>query len=157
MASVVTVEVKGLRELGERLKALGLDFKEGSRIARATTNAGAQVIKKLAIQKAPASPPQDTPAVPPNYLKSNIIVRYVRKSRLSSEHKVTIRSKGKGVLSEEISANPYAIGVYQEFGTVHHGPQPFMRPAFDQGKTAAVEAMKKRLTLRIEKAERGGK
>jgi HK97 gp10 family phage protein len=84
-------------------------------------------------------------------------VRYVRKSRLSSEHKVTIRSKGKGVLSEEISANPYAIGVYQEFGTVHHGPQPFMRPAFDQGKTAAVEAMKKRLTLRIEKAERGGK
>ncbi len=151
--ATVQIKTQGFRELGERLKALGLDFKEGGKIARATTNAGAQVIKKLAIQKAPASPPFATPRQPPGYLKSHVIVRYVRKSRLSSEHKVTVRNKGKGVLTD--TASPYAIGVYQEFGTVHHGPQPFMRPALDQGKGQAIEAMKKRLTLRIEKAEKG--
>ncbi len=151
--SVEIIKTQGFRELGERLKALALDFKEGSKIARATTNAGAQVIKKLAIQKAPASSPFETPQQPPGYLKSHVIVRHVRKSRLSAEHKVTVRSKGKGVV--DTAASPYAIGVYQEFGTVHHGPQAFMRPALDQGKGQAIEAMKKRLTLRIEKAEKG--
>lgn len=150
MADIVTFEVKGLRELGERLKALGLDFKQGRNVARATTNAGAQVIKKLAIQKAPVSDPSVTPDIPPGNLKKNIVVRYNRRSKLSSEHKVTVRSKGPKVIGE-----PYRVGVFQEFGTVHHGPQPFMRPALDQGKMQAIEAMKKRLLKRIEQAEKG--
>jgi HK97 gp10 family phage protein len=150
MATTVTIEVKGLRELGERLKALGLDFKKGKNIVRATTNAGAQVIKKLAQQKVPVSDFADTPRIPPGNLKKNIIVRYNRKSKLSSEHAVTVRHKGKGLVG-----NPYTVGVQQEFGNVNHGPQPYMRPALDQGKTAAIEAMKKRLLKRIEQAEKG--
>lgn len=154
MATVENIQLTGFRELEERLKALALDFKEGSKIARATTNAGAQVIKKLAIQKAPLSPPEITPDTPPGgTLKKNIIVKYVRKSkRFASEHSVTVR-RGKG----KLRVDPYQVGRFQEFGTVKQGPQPYLRPALDQGKTAAIEAMKKRLTMRIEKAERGGK
>jgi HK97 gp10 family phage protein len=154
--AVEYIQTKGFKELGERLKALGLDFKQGSNIARATTNAGAQVIKKLAILKAPMGPPQQTPEVPPGYLKKNIIVRYSRRQKTyTSEHAVTIRSKGKGVLSEDVSANPYAIGIYQEFGTVKQGPQSFMRPALDSGKGQALKAMYDRMLKRIEKAESG--
>ena len=47
--------------------------------------------------------------------------------------------------------------MFQEYGTVHHGPQPFMRPALDQGKSQAIEAMKKKIKERIDKANRGGK
>jgi HK97 gp10 family phage protein len=36
-------------------------------------------------------------------------------------------------------------GVLQEFGTVHHGPQPFMRPAFDRHKGQALEIIKRDL------------
>ena len=141
------IEVKGLRELGERMKSLSYDVNR--KTARAATNAGAQVIKKLAIQKAPVSDPSVTPNIPPGQLKKNIVVRYNRKSGLTSEHIVTVRSKGKGVIGQ-----PYRVGVFQEFGTVHHGKHAFLQPAFDQGKVAAVEAIKKRLQVRIDKAEK---
>lgn len=157
MATTVTVEVKGLRELGERLKALKLDFKANSKIARAATNAGAQVIKKLAVQKAPVSGPGLTPEVPPGYLRDSIIVRRQTRSKLTAEYAVTVRHKGKKANLRKDGTNPYQVGIFNEFGTVHQSPQPFMRPAFDQGKTQAVEQIKKRLLQRIEKAEKAVK
>lgn len=150
MATTVTIKVEGLRELGERMRGLSADVNR--KIARATTNAGAQVIKKIAQRLAPVSPPEVSPNIPPGNLKKNIIVRYKRKSRLTSEHVVTVRHKGPKVIGE-----PYRVGVFQEYGTVHHGPQPFMRPALDQGKGQAIEAMRKRMKDRIDKANRGGR
>lgn len=150
MATTVTIKVEGLRELGERMRGLSADVNR--KIARATTNAGAQVIKKIAQRLAPVSPPEVSPNIPPGNLKKNIIVRYKRKSRLTSEHVVTVRAKGPKVVGE-----PYRVGVFQEYGTVHHGPQPFMRPALDQGKSQAIEAMRKRMKDRIDKANRGGR
>lgn len=50
--------------------------------------------------------------------------------------------------------NPYTIGIYNEFGTVRAGPQPFMRPAFDSGKGDALNATIARLRARIDKANR---
>ena len=44
-------------------------------------------------------------------------------------------------------------GKFIEFGTVKMAPRPFLRPAYDQGKFPALEAMKARLIQRIEKAE----
>lgn len=32
-------------------------------------------------------------------------------------------------------------GLFQEFGTVHHGAQPFARPAFDQGIAASLRIL----------------
>lgn len=40
----------------------------------------------------------------------------------------------------------------QEFGTVHHPPHPYMRPAWDTGKTNAAEAIRDELKTEIEKA-----
>lgn len=40
----------------------------------------------------------------------------------------------------------------QEFGTKHHGAQPFMRPAFDQHKTSVLDGIKDDLWQEIEKA-----
>lgn len=146
MASV-TIQLNGFRELGERMRALSNEV--NLKLARATTNAGAQVIKKLAIRYAPGSDPSETPRVPPDNLKKNIIVRRRSKPKYTSEHAVTVRSKGKGVIG-----NPYTTGVQQEFGNVNHGPQAFMRPALDQGKQAALDAMKKKLADGIRKASK---
>jgi HK97 gp10 family phage protein len=150
MAEVVRIEVKGLRELGERMRALSKDV--NTKIARAATNAGAQVIKKLAQQKAPVSDPSVTPNIPPGNLRDNIYVRRNTKTRLTSQHVVTVRHKGKKLIGK-----PYQVGVYNEFGTVKMAAQPFMRPAFNQGKGQALEAIKKRLLQRIEKAEKAVK
>lgn len=43
--------------------------------------------------------------------------------------------------------NPQAV--LQEFGTAHHPPQPFMRPAWDETQDVALEIIKDELTLEI--------
>lgn len=43
-------------------------------------------------------------------------------------------------------------GILQEFGTVHHKPQPFMRPAWDGNDTRALEVIKETLAEEIDKA-----
>lgn len=49
---------------------------------------------------------------------------------------------------------PFAVkkGVQNEFGNINHGPQPFMRPAWDGGKDQALEDVKDGLGEEIEKA-----
>ena len=98
MVDRVTIKVEGLRELGQRFALLSDDMQK--KIARSATNAAAQVVKKLAKQKAPVVDPSVTPDIPPGNLKKNIIVRRTRprSTPLTSEHRVTVRSKGKGVV-----------------------------------------------------------
>jgi HK97 gp10 family phage protein len=147
----VTIKVEGLKELGKQFELLASDMQK--KVARSATNAAAQVVKKIAIRKAPVSSPEMTPNIPPGNLKKNIIVKRsrLRNSNLTSEHRVTVRGKAGAVVS------PYRVGVFQEYGTVQHGPQPFMRPSLDQGKSQAIEAMKKKIRERIDKANKGGK
>lgn len=155
MASV-TVKVEGLRELGLRLKDLSTDMQK--KVARAATNAAAQIIKKRAKQLAPIAPApyrvdDGTKAgqiVRPGNIGKNIVTKRVANSPLTSEHVVAVRGKRKDGYANR-------IGVLQEFGTVKQAPQPFMRPAFDQEKGFAVAAMKQKLRDRIELAEKGGK
>lgn len=110
--------------------------------------------------------------------------RLARKREDYSQYFVTVRHKGKGLkqpprygrkksqlkfvgvggrragqfklkrVAYAWNLNPYTIGVYNEFGTVKMAAQPFMRPAFENGKNAALDAMLSRLRARIEKANR---
>lgn len=144
--------MKGLRELGQVLGELQKDIQ--TKVARAAVNAGAQVIKKRAQQKVPISDPMDTPEVPPGYLRDSIIVRRQRRTRKTAEYAVTVRSRGKKVKLRKDGLSPYQLGVLNEFGTVKQGPKPWMRPAFEESKSAALEAMRKRLLARIAKANR---
>ena len=43
-------------------------------------------------------------------------------------------------------------GIQQEFGNRNHGPQPFMRPAWDGGQDALLEGIKDDLWAEIERA-----
>lgn len=146
MATMVKVE--GLRELGAAMQALGNEV--AKRIASGMTSAAAGVVRKDAIARAPEHDKVHTVdgvEVQPGNLKKNIVRKKVAKSktRLTSEHIVTVRGKRK---------DGYAAryGRLQEFGTVHHAPQPFLRPAFDGKKMEAIEAMKKAAGRRIEAA-----
>jgi HK97 gp10 family phage protein len=140
------VQIKGLHELGENMRRLAEDM--NVKIARQATNAGAQVIKKLAIQKAPIAPPDITPKIPYGSLKKNIIVARIGKGRttLTSLHIVAVRGGAKHNFASH-------VGSLQEFGTVRNvKPQPFMRPAFDEGKEAATSAIVDKLGKGIDAA-----
>ncbi len=151
------VRVEGLRELGEAMRALGRET--ATKIAGSMTSAGAQVVKKDAIRRAPEHDEPhkvDGVLVQPGNLKKNIVAKKVSKSKtpLTSAHIVTVRGKKK---------DGYAAryGRLQEFGTVHHAPHPFLRPAFDANRMQAVQAMKKagerRIAAAVKKAAKGVK
>lgn len=42
-------------------------------------------------------------------------------------------------------------GVQQEFGNEHHGPQPALRPAWDQDATQLLDRLGKELAVEVEK------
>lgn len=49
-------------------------------------------------------------------------------------------------------------GIFMEFGTSHHGPKPFMRPAWDAKWRSVLEEIKKNMWAVIAKtAERAGR
>jgi len=143
MASSVTVKVEGLRELGERMK--GLSEAMNNRIARAATAAGAAVIRDSAKQKV---------AVDTGNLKKNIIVKRLPKgeSPLTSEHIVTVR-QGKLTKKQKAAGLGDAFyGRFIEYGTAKMPARPFIRPAFDENKEKAVQAIKDRISKRLDKA-----
>jgi len=148
MARTVKIQVEGLKELGERLKLLDKDM--STKIARAATAAAAGVIKKIAVRKAPVAAEDYVVAgkkVPKGNVPKNTISKRLGKteSGLTSEHIVTLRSKRKDGYAAR-------IGSLNEFGTVKMAAQPFMRPAWDEGKDAALQAMVKRIEARLKKA-----
>lgn len=145
MPKTTRIEVKGLKELAEKMRLLSseVSLKIG---ARATASAAA-IVKKAAKDKAP---------VRTGSLRDSIIVKKLPKSetRLTEEYIVTVRGRGKkrpytkkGV---RIQNAPHAHFV--EFGTVKMGPEPFLGPALTNNKGAAIEAMKAKLAEGIDKA-----
>lgn len=145
MASSVTVEIKGLRELGERMAKLKADM--ALKIARSATGAAAQVVKKAAVRNIETSPSIDE-----GDLKRNVIVKRLppKQTTLTSEHVVTVRGRGKKAKKGFVAGAPHAHMV--EFGTVNMPAEPFLGPALERNVTKATEAMRKRLEARIIKA-----
>ena len=92
---------------GQALQELSEDIQK--KVARAATNAGAQVIKKGGdSQRASISDPALTPNIPSGYMRDSIIVRRQRQPEdkgLTSQHAVTVRHKGAKVLKD--APNPY--------------------------------------------------
>lgn len=139
MASTFS-KVAGLRELGENMRQLSAEV--ALRVAGRMTNAGAQVIKKEAVQNIIGSPSVETGS-----LRDAVIVKKIPKSQtdLTSEHIVTVRGRGKIIArgkkkGQKETEAPHAGFI--EFGTVNMPAEPFMRPAYDRKKLAAVDAMK---------------
>ena len=138
MANGITVKVEGLADIKAAMAELGP--KNAEAIARAMTNAGAQLVKKAAVTAAPEA---DVPLVvdgvevQPGNLKKNIVVKSVSKSRtrLTSEKIVTVKGKKKDCFAAR-------YGRLVEYGTVKQPAQPFLRPALAKNIQPAIEAMK---------------
>lgn len=133
------VKVEGLKELKAALeelpKATGTNV-----LKRALTEAG-QLVAGPAAAMAP-----DDPETGGYDLKKSITVGQRLSRRQKKRHK-----KGSKV-EVFIGAGPLSQATQQEFGNALHGPQPYMRPAWDANKMGALEYIKKALAEQIEKA-----
>jgi len=131
-----TVKIDGLRELDAALS----EFKSvaARRIGRRVLKEAGEPIARSARQKAPK-------------------LEWHLHESIDVGTKLTRRQRGlhprppKTAVEMHVgTANP--AGVTQEFGTSRHGPQPFMRPAWDEQKDMALTIIVNGLRVEIEKA-----
>lgn len=162
----VKVRVEGLSEmsanLGELSKATARNV-----LRRVLMKAGEPMAEAMR-QKAPDDPTTEgrdlrsSIAVSPR-LKNSVgkaeFAQVMRMGGTVAQARSAMRdarraAAGKGSFAE-VYVGPGkggAHGVLQEFGTINHPPQPFMRPAWDQEKDGALEIIKRELGGEIDKA-----
>jgi HK97 gp10 family phage protein len=133
----IRVKVEGLKPLKDALQDLGKAT--GRNVMRRVLLERGEPIAEAMRQNAP---------VATGYLQGSIDVS----TRLAPSAR-----KGHEKLSDNAvevfigpSATPRAI--MQEFGTVHHPPQPFARPAWDANKDETLEGIKDDIWAEIQKA-----
>lgn len=143
-------EIKGLRQLGENLKALGDEV--GSKIARQATGRAARIVQDREIELAPEAPADyvvDGVQVQKGNIKRQIKVKRVKAgdTQLTSEHRVVIRGKAKYGYASRVAS------IY-EYGSVKQPARPFVRPAWDQTKEPAKLELIETLRRGIKRASK---
>lgn len=146
-----TVRVDGLKELDEALGALAEEYSKasGKAVLRRVATKALQPMAAATRAMAP-----DDPETSGDDLRNS----YVVGTRLNRRQaKLARRDQNKSTVTIYMGTNDPA-GVQQEFGNVNHGPQPHIRPAFEQHKEGAIKIVAAELGPEIEKtAARLGK
>ena len=148
---MVDMKLDGFKELAEAMRELGP--RVAKNFLRSAVQTGAALIRDEAKLLAPVSTPGEKSAnqSPSGTLKRAIAIKRERDSRdiFSAKYSVFVRAGGmKGVNAYGKTDAFYARFV--EFGTSKMAAKPFLRPAFDHKKEAAVTAIGVRLDERIQ-------
>lgn len=148
------IQLTGFKELAAALRELP------ERVARndlrAAVNAGASVVKKAAIAKAP----EDTGALKANLYQKQIREQSgpmrqtfyvgVRRGVAKYANTKANRRSGKAGTAYKTDGTTWYWRLV-EFGTSKMAAKPFLRPAFESQKEAAVKAIGDKLDERIQK------
>ena len=146
------MKLDGFKELAAAMRELGPRVARNA--LRSAVSNGAAVIRDEAKVLAPMSVPGEKSAKqsPPGTLKRAIAIKRDRDSRdvFAAKYSVFVRSAGnaKGVKAYGRLDAFYAK--FLEFGTSKMAARPFLRPALDHKKEAAVAAIGARLDEKIQ-------
>jgi HK97 gp10 family phage protein len=135
MTNKVTIKVEGLKELDEALREFSKATERN--IIRRSLLAAGEPIRDAAAARAPR-------------LRGALAASIGEGTKLSRRQKGLHRAES-GV-EVFVGAGSLAQAITQEFGTVNHPPQPFMRPAWDENKGRALSIFKDKMTDEIDKA-----
>ncbi|OMQ44930.1 HK97-gp10 family putative phage morphogenesis protein [Ensifer sp. 1H6] len=135
----IKVKVEGFRELDKALQQLKVATAKN--VARRVLMKAAEPIAEDMRARAP-----DDPDTGGNDLKSSIGVGTKLTKRQSKAN------KRESPVEVFVGAGGVPQAHLQEFGTEHHVAQPFARPAWDAGKSQALETIRDELTIEIGKA-----
>lgn len=151
----VKVSLEGLSDLTAALQALPTATQRNV-VTRVLLEAAAP-IQEAAQQLAPSRPA----SAPDEYYHVNGAKRLRRPgtlkvlvqegTKLTRNQARLVRNAGKHFVEVYVGTRD-PIGRLQEFGTAHSPPDPFLRPAWEENKLAALETIKRRLGEEIHKA-----
>jgi HK97 gp10 family phage protein len=112
-------------------------------VARRALKKAAEPMADLAQSLAPRG---DTNTLAPSIMVSNKLSK-----RQSAQHRKMFVND-RAAVEMFVGAGPLSSAHTQEFGTVHHAPQPFMRPAWDRDHKALLQRLGEIMAVEIEKA-----
>lgn len=135
--------VEGLPELNATLSEISKGLARGA-LTRIAVNALKDVVVPVASALAP-----DDPATGGNDLKSSIVAGPA--SKLNDRQKRLNKKRDDRSFGEGFAGTADPAGVAQEFGTVNHGPQAFMRPALAQTHGKIMDHVAKNAWPEVEK------
>lgn len=138
----VTVRVDGLREIDAALKEL--PKAAGKTAMRRVLKKRAEPIAEMMRSLAP-----DDPETGGKDLRNSIGVSTRLSPRQRRQHRKIDDRAGVEMF---IGAGPLPQAHLQEFGTAHHAPQPFARPAWDAHKGALLKGIGADMWLEIQRA-----
>ena len=140
--------ISGLRELEAALQALPQNIARN--VLRGAVAAGAAVVRKEARDLAPKSEGPQPEGHVSGTLRRAIYQKQIRErsSLLEQTFFVGVR-KGRSARSTKKSVIDAWYAHFVEFGTSKMAARPFMRPAFEAKKRAAVDAIQAYLLSRI--------
>lgn len=130
------VKVEGLKELENALLQLPRATSKNV-MKRALMNAG-QPVADMAESLAP--------------VKTGALQRAISVGSRLTRRQKKASPKQSGVEVYVGVARSLPQGIFQEFGTVHDAPQPFLRPAWDALQTQVLNSVKENLWAEIKKA-----
>ena len=137
-----TVKLEGFKELEQELAKLGRHTTRRASARRALRKA-AQPMADLAQSLAPRG---ETGTLAPS-----VSIGTRLSKRQQGLHRRMFRND-RAAVEMFVGAGPLASAHTQEFGTIHHAPQSFMRPAFDQDKMAMLDRLKAEIWADISKS-----
>ncbi len=142
--------IEGLKELD---KALGeLPRATGKNVLRRVARKALEPIIEDAKTKAPVG--LEGKSAKKSRLRDTLAVSPKLSRRQKSLHRKMFASERSSVEMFAGAAAHLFVpqAVMQEFGTKNHGPQPFLRPAWDGGKARLLNDIKLDLAAEIQKA-----
>lgn len=143
-------KVEGLDSLNDTLSEMSKGLAKG-----ALTRIAVAALKDEFVPVAKSLAPDD-PATQGNDLKESIIAGPA--SKLNARQKKLNKQRDDRSFGEGFAGTDDPAGVMQEFGTVNHGPQPFMRPALDTTQGAILDHVARNAWPEVEKtAKRAAK
>lgn len=138
------ITIDGLRELDA---ALGEFTKATAR--GVLRRVGIKALTPVADRMRDMAP--DDPDTQGNDLRSYIGVGTKLSPRQAKAKRSEKRAGETSFVEVYAGAGPLPQAHLQEFGTAHHGPQPFARPAWDEGKDGVLDTVKTELGMEIDK------
>lgn len=138
----VTVKLEGFNQFEKNLAQLE-KLATRRAVARRSLIQAAQPMANIAQALAPVG---DT-----NTLATSIMVGTKLSKRQTAIHRKMFRND-RAAVEVFVGAGPLSSAHTQEFGTTHHAPQPFMRPAFDRDHKALLSRLGEIMAKEIDKA-----
>lgn len=139
----ITIKTEGFKELEQNLELLTAAAGKG--VLRRSLKKAAEPMAEIMRSKAPRGPSA------PDALADSIAVSTRLSKRQAAMHRKMFRDD-KAAVEMFVGPGPDPAAWNQEFGNINHGPQAFVRPAWDQDKRPMLDRLSKQLWAELEKS-----